>query len=120
LSVDISHVAFKVNQPETPDSQSKDWAKFIVVLTSRKHIYPTWWKYMHSQRVNSRHCTTSCICAGNTWTGCNYIFNVRTKCTLYNWPHIFYQMSPTCFCAYCTIIRDDFVSLAQNYLCSSI
>jgi hypothetical protein len=24
LSVDISHVAFKVNQPETPDSQSKD------------------------------------------------------------------------------------------------
>jgi len=27
----------------------------------------------------------------------------------------FYQLSPTCFGAYCTILRENFVSLAQNY-----
>ena len=52
----------------------------------------------------------------------NYMFNIPTECTrtveyihTHTHTHIFYQISPTCFGAYCTILR-ALLSLAQNYL----
>ena len=48
----------------------------------------------------------------------NFISNIATKCTLYNWVNIFYQISPKYFVPYCTFLKAKFVSLVQNNLLS--
>jgi hypothetical protein len=50
----------------------------------------------------------------------NCIFNIPTKCTYTIICRHFYQHTPTCFCAYCAIFRENFIVCSKLLLCCLI